>query len=50
MKFWLEVFNIMTDDLLFEKEVEFEIQEDAEIWAHEQYNTDCYACISESLS
>lgn len=45
IKFWLEVYESATDHLMLEKEVEFESIEDAEIWAKENYNTDCYACI-----
>lgn len=45
MQFWLEVYESATEHLMLEKEVEFDSIEDAEIWARENYNTDCYACI-----
>ena len=38
MKFWLEVYERMTDNLIFEKEVE--------AWATEHFNYDYYACIT----
>ena len=46
MKFWLEVYEIMTDNLILEKEVEFNDEEEAETWAAEHFNYDCYACIT----
>ena len=46
MKFWLEVYEIMTDNLILEKEVAFNNEEEAENWAEEHFNYDCYACIT----
>ena len=45
MKFWLEVYEIITDNLILEKEVAFN-NEEAENWAEEHFNYDCYACIT----
>lgn len=33
MKFWLEAYERMTDNLIFEKEFEFNNEEEAEAWA-----------------
>ena len=46
MKFWLEVYERMTDNLIFEREVEFNNEEEAEAWATEYFNYGYYACIT----
>ena len=46
MKFWLEVYERMTDNLIFEKEVHFNNEEEAEAWMTEHFNYDYYACIT----
>lgn len=47
MKFYLEVYETMTERLIISKTIDFLDFESAEIWAKEHYNTDCYACVTE---
>ena len=46
-KFWLEVYGSTTDDLILETEIEFNSREEAENWADEHFNYDCYAYVTD---
>ena len=48
-KFWLEVYGSTTDDLILETEIEFNSREEAENWADEHFNYDCYAYVTDII-
>lgn len=47
MKFMVEVYEDTCgrEHLIDEIEKDFDTEEDAEVWASEHYNTDCYASV-----
>lgn len=45
MRFWVEVFESVTDRMCDEFEKEFSNEEEAEVWCSETYNGDIYAFI-----
>lgn len=45
-RFLIEVYELATDKQIKEFEMEFDTQEDAEVWAKEHYQMDSYAVVS----
>lgn len=46
IRFLIEVYELATDKQIKEFEMEFDTQEDAEVWAKEHYQMDSYAVVS----
>lgn len=46
LRFLIEVYELATDKQIKEFEMEFDTQEDAEVWAKERYQMDSYAVVS----